>query len=281
MNNTTTLLLLNCDMPDGDIAALAEASARTNTHLGCLLLDTLPELPTHALGIPPYGTLNVPDDWGEKLEIAHQTQNARIQEIEKILARANASGDVQSAFCVTSELKHHVARKARVSDLAYAAPSLRASPEAFRQAALGVLFESPIGLMINQGPVRPPKTIFIAWDSSKAASRAVHIALPYLKEADEIVIGCFDPVATPTADGADPGTGLAAWLSHHGCKVTVSQFPSGGKDIGDCIQDRAREIGADLIVMGAYGHTRMLQAVFGGTTRTMMEQTELPVLLAH
>ena len=281
LKNTTTLVLMNGDTPDGTIAALAEASTKTNTHLGCLLLGTPPELPAYIYGVPPYGTLNVPDDWGAKLETAHQTQNARIQEIEGILARSNASGDVQSAFCVTSEIKHHVARRARVSDLAFVAPNLRDSPEEFHEAAMGVLFQSPIGLMLNGNIAAPVERVFIAWDSSKASARAVHAAMPYLKEAKEIIIGCFDPVSTPTADGADPGTGLAMWLSHHGCRVTVSQYPSGGKEVGQCIQDRALEVGADLIVMGAYGHARVLQAVFGGTTRTMMNQTDIPVLLAH
>ncbi|MFY0312091.1 universal stress protein, partial [Leisingera sp. D0M16] len=91
----------------------------------------------------------------------------------------------------------------------------------------------------------------------------------------------FDPDLTDERDGEDPGTDAAAWLSHHGCNVTVSQFPSGGRDVGPAIQDRAREAGADLVVMGAYGHSRLREAVFGGTTRTMIEQTELPVLFAH
>ncbi|MFC6582283.1 universal stress protein [Sulfitobacter aestuariivivens] len=74
---------------------------------------------------------------------------------------------------------------------------------------------------------------------------------------------------------------MAKWLSHHGCNVTVSQFPSGGREVGQAIQDRATELGADLVVMGAYGHARMIQTVLGGTTRTMMEQTDLPLMLAH
>ncbi|NNE82139.1 MAG: universal stress protein [Silicimonas sp.] len=281
MNNTTTLLLMNGDTPDGVISDLAEASLQNQTHLSCLILGVGPELPMSTYGIPPYGTLNVPEDWGDRLEIAHQKQSKRVQQVEQILAHSNVSGDVQSAFCVNSEIRHHVGHKARISDIAHIAPNLRDAPEEWREAAHGVLFQSPIGLILNGKSGVPIKRIFVAWDSSKSASRAAHVALPYLKAADEVVIGCFDPVTTAVADGADPGTGLAAWLSHHGCKVTVSQFPSGGEEIAQCIQDRAKESGADLVVMGAYGHARMLQAVFGGTTRSMIKQTDLPVLLAH
>jgi nucleotide-binding universal stress UspA family protein len=111
-------------------------------------------------------------------------------------------------------------------------------------------------------------TVFLASDSSEGAASAAHAALPYLKAAKEVVVGCIGPVMTNERDGQDPGTDVASWLSHHGCKVTVSQFPSGGRDIGRCVLARAQEIGADLVIMG-------------GTTRSMIEQTNLPVFLAH
>ena len=88
-------------------------------------------------------------------------------------------------------------------------------------------------------------------------------------------------MTTVNRDGQDPGTDVAAWLSHHGCLVTLSQYPSGGRSVADVIQDRAAEAGSDLIVMGAYGQARMIQTVLGGTTRSMVEQTKLPVFLAH
>lgn len=280
MKNTTILFLINRDTTDESIATFAEASAAIDAHLSCFMLGLAPELLTYGFGIPPYGTFNVPPDWAERLEVEYQLEKARVQEIESVLARANVSGDVQSAFCVPGEIKHRVAQKARVSDVAYIAPNLRETDE-FREAASGVLFGSPIGLMLNCTAPILPKSAFIAWDSSKAASRAVHAALPALKETEVIVVGCFDPMATESADGANPGSGLAAWLSHHGCNVTVSQYPSGGAEVATCIQDRAREVGADMVIMGAYGHARVIQAVFGGTSRTMMEQTDLPVFFAH
>lgn len=96
-----------------------------------------------------------------------------------------------------------------------------------------------------------------------------------------MVIGIIDPVSTKFRDGEDPGADVAKWLARHGCNVTVRQFPSGGRDIGDVILERSKECGADLIVMGSYGHSRTREAFFGGTTRTMIEQTEKAVFLAH
>ncbi|MEO0916075.1 MAG: universal stress protein [Pseudomonadota bacterium] len=280
MTNTTALFLMDRETTDETITDFAEAARPTNTHVSCLVLGLAPQVPLGGFGIPPYGAMDVPDDWFEILKMERKRENTRVQEIEQMLARTNTSGDVQSAFTVQNEIKHHVARRARVCDLAYAAPNLRESP-VFREAAAGVLFDSPIGLVVNCPLPAEPQAVFIAWDSSNAAARAVHAALPIIKEAKDVFVGCFDPKTTPTADGINPGSGLASWLSHYGCKVTVNQYPSGGQELGQCIQDRAREIGADLVVMGAYGHSRMIQAVFGGTSRSMMEQTELPVFFAH
>lgn len=281
MNRRTILFVMTADTPDTQINDAAEAAAVAQDHLICLILGASPALPMYAYGVPPYGGMNIPDNWTELVAEAKKQQNDRVQAVETLLAKSNTSGDVQSAICVTRDVKHHVAQAARVSDEAYFAANLRDTPEILREAAAGILFLSPIGFRLNGSPSQPVKRVFVAWDSSPAASSAAHAALPYLKEAQEVVIGCIDPVRTPERDGQDPGTDVAAWLSHHGCKVTVSQFPSGGREVGQCIQDRAREFGADLVVMGAYGHARMVQTVLGGTTRSMIGQMDLPILLAH
>jgi nucleotide-binding universal stress UspA family protein len=281
MKNTTTLLVLNEDTPDPYIRDVAEAVREDDTHLCCYLLGAGVTPPVMAFGAPPYGTFEVSDNWKELLDEARNKQRARVAQIEEILAHAGVSGDVQSLLCATAEIGDIIARRARVCDIAMLAPNLRDTPQFLREACYGILFKSPAGLMVNGTTSLKARNIMVAWDSSQTAAAAVRVALPYLKAADQVRIACFDPVASQYRDGADPGTDVAAWLSHHGCKVDVSQYPSGGAEIGECIMDRARETGADLVVLGAYGHSRLIQAVFGGTTRSMLEQTDLPVLMAH
>jgi nucleotide-binding universal stress UspA family protein len=84
-----------------------------------------------------------------------------------------------------------------------------------------------------------------------------------------------------TEGQTDPGIDVATWLSNHGCTVTVNQYSSGGQRVGACIPKRAVETGTDLIVMGGYGHSRLRETVFGGTTRTLLDQTDLPIFMAH
>lgn len=281
MKNTTTLLVIDIDTADTVIADLAESAFQNQTHLSCLMIGPAPVPPMYAYGISPYGSMHVPDNWGELLNSSRKALIDRESEIEVLLARSGVSADVQSVLCPTADIKNTVARRARVCDTAHIAPNLRAKSDVMHEVAHGVLFNSPIGLMLNASPSKHADHVFVAWNTGAAASSAVHVALPYLRTAKDVVVACFDPLATIEGEGADPGIDVAAWLSHHGCSVTVSQFPTGGREVGRCILDRAKEQGADLVVMGAYGHARMIEAIFGGTTRTMIEQTELPVLLAH
>lgn len=281
MRDRTALFLMTGDTPDDDVTAAAEAAARTNTHLSCQLLGPSPALPMYAYGVPPYGGMNIPDNWAELVAEARESHEARGNAVERLLADAGAPGDVHPVLCIPAEVSRQVARRGRVCDVAFVADDLREDANIFREAVNGVLFHTPIGLMLNRMPMQSAGHILVAWDSSEAVAAAVHFALPLLKAADQVTIACFDPVTTEEMQGADPGADVAGWLSHHGCSVTLSQFPSGGQEIGKCILDRARETGADLVVMGAYGHARLIETIFGGTTRTMIEQTDMPVLLAH
>lgn len=281
MKRRTILFVMNTKTSDQDVSSIAERAAAQKAHLLCLLVDAGPPLPTYAYGIPPYGSVSIPEDWIEIVREVENRQNARIDAVEKLLAKSNASGQVLATLVATMDVKHQVAQCARVSDEAILAGNLRDTPDFLREAASGILFHSPIGFHINVAADQKASCIFLAWDSSEAASAAAHAALPYLKEAREVIIGCIDPVMRADESGQDPGTDVANWLSHHGCNVTVSQFPSGGHPISRCILDRAKEVGADMVVMGAYGRARVVQTVLGGTTRSMMEQRDMPVFLAH
>lgn len=281
MKDASTLVVIDRETPDSTIHEFAEAASTDQSHLSFLLLGPIPALPVYAYGVPPYAGKNIPDNWSDIVSEAQDEHDTRANEIERLMAQSGVSGQIRAVLCPASEIRVFVAQQARACDVAYLAPNLRDAPRIMREAAHGILFQSPIGMMLNAPPFVPKKRIFVAWDSSKACARAVHTALPYLKAADDITIGCFDPIVAADQQGAEPGADVAAWLSHHGCKVTVTQYPSGGREIGQCIHERATEVGADLVVMGAYGHSRLIEAVFGGTTETMIRQTELPVLLAH
>lgn len=281
MQRQTSLFVLAPDTSDETVTAAAEAAQGQDAYLACLLLDSLPARPYFVYSATGFGAAAMPADWVDHLRDARQAAETRAAEVNDLLTRNSCSGDVLYAVCAGADIRQLCAQRAKTCDTAQFADGLRGHDDVFREALHGLLFQSPVPVIVNGSPFASFSRVFLAWDSSLAASRAAHAALPRLRRAEEVVIGCFESSASELRDGEDPGTDAAAWLSHHGCNVTVSQFPGGGQDVGHAILQRARDAGAELVVMGAYGHSRLREAVFGGTTRTMIEQTDLPVLFAH
>lgn len=148
----------------------------------------------------------------------------------------------------------------------------------------GVLMESGRGLLALPTGVKPPKAfkrIMIAWDATREAVRATVAAAPFFDRADAIKIVTVD--AHPSSRGLDeaPGAEFAAHLARGGRDVEVLNLDGQGRQISEVILSAAVDMDADLIVMGAFHHARLQQAIFGGVTRTLLETTRIPLLLAH
>jgi nucleotide-binding universal stress UspA family protein len=123
--------------------------------------------------------------------------------------------------------------------------------------------------------------ILVAWDGSRPATRAVNDALPFLVVAEAVTVVVVDAEQEHWRHGDVPGADIALHLSRHGVNATVQSIPSAGIGVGNALLSRACDLGADLLVMGAYGHLRERELVFGGVTRTILGTMTVPVLMAH
>jgi nucleotide-binding universal stress UspA family protein len=123
------------------------------------------------------------------------------------------------------------------------------------------------------------KRALVAWNASREAARAVTDAIPLLREAQEVHVIAFNPDAA--AHGQVPGADIGLYLARHGIKVNVSQQSAEDVDVGNQLLSRAADLDVDLIVMGAYGHSRMKELVLGGVTRTIFGSMTVPVLMSH
>jgi nucleotide-binding universal stress UspA family protein len=134
-----------------------------------------------------------------------------------------------------------------------------------------------LGVPIANLPAQLGRSVLIAWDSSREASRALNDALPLLVEAEQVV------VLTVDADErvALPGELAAEHLRRHGVNARAQQSESGGLDVGGAILSQADYLHADLVVAGAYGHSRLSEAVLGGASRSLLRQMMVPVLISH
>lgn len=127
----------------------------------------------------------------------------------------------------------------------------------------------------------PPKRAVIAWKPTREASRAVADALPLLAQAEQVDVLVIDPMVGEAAHGGEPGADIAAHLARHGLKVEVETRPSMNFSVAYALLEHARRVGADLLVCGGYGHSRLREAVLGGTTRELLQTAHLPVLFSH
>jgi len=115
-------------------------------------------------------------------------------------------------------------------------------------------------------------TAVIAWNGSCEATRAAHDALPFLRAADRVILCAVGGAAAASLEAA------AAMLKRHGVAVESHEVDKPDGDAGAVLLAQAAAHGADLLVMGAYGHTRLRELVFGGATRHVLRETTLPVL---
>lgn len=169
---------------------------------------------------------------------------------------------------------------ARYADLVIAgqpepqeAAGSRLAGELVLGAGRPVLFVPYAGRFADAG-----RRVLIAWNASREAARAVTDALPILTRADSVEVVAFAPGGD---HGEIPGADLAHYLARHGVKAAASRDLAPDVEIGARILSRAADAGADLIVMGGYGRSRLRELVLGGATKSILEAMTAPVLMAH
>jgi nucleotide-binding universal stress UspA family protein len=181
-------------------------------------------------------------------------------------------------------LTETVAQRARFCDLMvqpkpYAEGNIPEA-EAVIEAAL---FDAKVPvLVLPDGPMVeiPGKRIVVAWNQSNEAMAAVRAAIPLLKAAELVTIMIVDPVKFGS-ERSDPGGALSQLLARHGVKAEVTVLAKTLPRFCDMLNRHARDRSADMVVMGAYGHSRLRESILGGATRGMLEQAEIPVFMAH
>jgi nucleotide-binding universal stress UspA family protein len=139
----------------------------------------------------------------------------------------------------------------------------------------------PVILLPPTPPHGAHRRVLVGWNAAREATRAVADALPFLARAEAVELLVVDHERNVTAHGEEPGADMALHLARHGVRVDVRRMSSEGGDVGRLLLSRAASFGADLLVMGAYGHSRLTELVFGGATRTALRGATLPVLMSR
>lgn len=224
------------------------------------------------------------------LQAAMERAETEARELEakvrKVLdgEEADLRWSVEAAVTQIGMLTEAVAQRARFADLVVLpkpyGQGLGAVAETVAEAAL---FEgqAPV-LIVPEGGFAnaTPRRVVVAWNQSTEALASVRKALPLLKAAEMVNITVIDP-PTHGEERSDPGGMLCQMLVRHGVKAEVSVLAKTLPRVSDVLARHVRDIDADLLVMGAYGHSRFREAILGGATRNTLEHAEVAVLMAH
>jgi nucleotide-binding universal stress UspA family protein len=176
-----------------------------------------------------------------------------------------------------------VALHARYADLV-----VIGQQEADAPSGVGKAFERDLPLAAGKPVLAVPYAfeprqtgrVLVAWNASREAARAVSDALPLLRRARHVHVVAVNASATARGHGEEPGADIGLFLTRHGVKVTVARMDT-DIEVGAFLLSRAFDLEADLIVSGAWGHSRLQETVLGGVTRTLLSSMTVPVLLSH
>jgi nucleotide-binding universal stress UspA family protein len=125
------------------------------------------------------------------------------------------------------------------------------------------------------------RRVLVGWNATREAARAVNDAMPLLAGAEIVTVLTIDPREGPSGHGELSGADISLHLARHGVRAEIERTVSADLPVGEVLLSRAADLGADLLVMGAYGHSRVRELLLGGATRSVLRSMTLPVLMSH
>lgn len=200
------------------------------------------------------------------------------------LGRTDLSWGIEAVVAQSASVALIVARRARYSDLVVLPkPYGESMPADAPVIVESAMFQGHAPVVVLAGDATRTlgaRRIVVAWNESSEAMEAVRRAMPLLVKADLVSI-CVVAPERHGSETADPGAELSRMLNRHGATVEVSLLPQTLPRVSEVIARHVADIDADLLVMGAYGHSRFREAILGGATRNMLEHAKVPVFMAH
>lgn len=268
------------DTPDAkhrlDVAV--ELASRFDAHLTILCLGVMPDAPAMVYG--GFAADVVAQNIGDVQADAEAIEAAAKKELD----RAGVLGDTRIVVASLGGLANAIGRSTRYADLVIVGQPYGGDDEAVLVSVLeGALFDGGAGVLVcpREGATTIGEKALIGWNASRQALNAVRHALPLLQRAASAEILLVDPESRLADEGPDPGAEISVMLARQGVKVTDTVTASLGRPVSDVIRNRIDETGADLLVMGAYGHSRFREFVLGGVTLGMLKMMPIPMLMAH
>ena len=270
-------ILLHIDTSDRG-SSVSDFALSLATEMGAhltaagIVLEIVP--PASFMGEYPY------DIMAEAIEQARQSAE---QTYRKIAAAAPPTVQTELVMiqAISGQAREDFGRLARHFDIAVAGQGGDEGGSDDEWMVEGALFSSgrPVFVVpnIHKGPAKLGKAM-VCWDGGLPSARAVAGSIDILKRAGKVEVVSIAGRNLPNEEL--PGFNITRHLTRHGISATLKKLPA-AQDIGATLLSYAADSGADYMVMGAYGHSRLREFVLGGTTRTILGSMTIPVLMAH
>lgn len=222
----------------------------------------------------------------EFIDAEQESARVRAGEAEQIFKAATERAGVASEWrwiegsALVSILSFH----ARCVDLIVGGQRDEDDPHSLGGIMDNVALESgrPVLVVPYIGASQPiGENVLVAWNASREAARAVNDSLPLLKRAKKVDVITINTHVGDLSDDEIPSADICLHLARHGVNTEAHQTAAGDIEVGDILLSRAADWSTDLIVMGAYGHSRLREIVLGGATKHLLKYMTVPVLMSH
>jgi len=272
-----------------DRYALATAFAAAkpfNAHVVALFVQADPREAV------PYGELPLsPDIIQDLIDTAADLKKASSKSARSTLATLASEAEIRiigvprrdeavtvSYEEVTGHLPRALDRAARLCDLVVFPPIRETDDPEIQDGFIRALtkLERPVLLSAEKPPEQIGRKVAVGWDGGIACAHALMSAMPYLENAKAVEILSVQDVAVPgTADD------VAAYLALHGVSCAQRAIPRGERSVAEALLETAAEDGFDMLVAGGYGHSRLMESIFGGVTEHIVSHPKVPVFMMH
>ena len=208
-------------------------------------------------------------------------QNKAVEAFESAMKRDGLSFDTHVVDSDISDIGADVLANSREADLVVISNTDRKAPEGVESSFVEnfiVAVGRPVLVLPSKGKIDLKiDQVMIGWSQTREASRAVFDALPFLAKAKLTRLVGVDVAPK----GQMPAARIAETLDRHGIKAEITNVSSQGMATGETLLQATKDYGASLLVIGAYGHGRFAEMVFGGVTRYILREMNVPVLMSH
>ena len=274
MSCRSVFSVIGIDQCDRDILNAIHLCKEQDAHLSVLIVSLAPT-PIGGYGVVVSGA------WLLEREADIAAMKKREKQIISLVQHAGLRADVDSYYCEGEWAEEIIGQRARFSDVTIVGPDLLHQPALKTPALSGALFHSGRPILVVPTGARAtlhPHNVMLAWDGRIEAVRAAREAVNVMAASVDVHVAIVDGDSDGVSDGS-PRANIAAYLARHGIKVKIDRLRTCGMSVADLLKQHASEISADMIVMGAYGHSRLRERLFGGVTRTMIETSPIPVFM--